>query len=495
MSRGSGWALVPPLVLSVVVAGFVGLVLVAGVVRGRGAFDQINFHLPTIRQFAAEWPRVDLHDYLSATAPGYHLALAALSKVGVSGLTGLRVAAAGFSVALAWLLGVMLWRRAASASQTPTDAAWRAVVCGLPVVTSMYVLIPAGWLQPDNAGWLGVLAIMALTMPAVSGDGGRGVGGVRSAGGLGIVRLGVCAVVLTALVFTRQSHIWAAALVWAGAWIGAAAVPRSGVVHVCSQPARRFGLTAVALLATLPAAAMLWWLHALWGGLTPPKFRVQHGGGFNPATPALALALVGVYSVFFAGWVGPRLLLLLARKPVLVLSVGLAGAVAALLPETTYQYEARASGLWNVVRAMEARGIIIAGRTSPLLVILAGLGAVSLAGWLGMLRPAARWYAIAGLLAFIAAQTANANAWQRYLEPMLLIALALIAAGVERIGTGNRRIDRATNAARVVGPVTLAIILLGLTYQSLQTPELWTAPVRPDALQILRDSGDIAPSP
>src|SRR5690606_37961413 len=48
------------------------------------ASDALKYHLPVIREMAAEWPRVDIVNYRSATSPGYHLVMAAALKAGAS---------------------------------------------------------------------------------------------------------------------------------------------------------------------------------------------------------------------------------------------------------------------------------------------------------------------------------------------------------------------------------------------------------------------------
>ncbi|HLX38053.1 MAG TPA: hypothetical protein VKR29_09640, partial [Candidatus Binataceae bacterium] len=41
-------------------------------------YDEIKYHLPAIRQFAAQLPHPDLSAYSSATTPLYHLMMAGL---------------------------------------------------------------------------------------------------------------------------------------------------------------------------------------------------------------------------------------------------------------------------------------------------------------------------------------------------------------------------------------------------------------------------------
>ena len=140
--------------------------------RGRGQFDQQFFHEPTIRQFVSQWPRPNLGNYDSATAPGYHLFMAAVARVAGDGVVGLKLVSAMFSVMFLLLLERAVRARALSASRVvsnpPADAlpleGGIAAVLLAPLLCSMYFLLPGIWLQPDNAGWLGVLIVMLIAL-------------------------------------------------------------------------------------------------------------------------------------------------------------------------------------------------------------------------------------------------------------------------------------------------------------------------------------------
>lgn len=67
---------------------------------------------------------------------------------------------------------------------------------------------------------------------------------------------------------------------------------------------------------------------------------------------------------------------------------------------------------------------------------------------------------LAALVSFIAAQTANHQLWQRYVEPMLLIWLALAAAHAIDLRPALRPL-------RLAGPVILAIGFAALTALSI----------------------------
>jgi hypothetical protein len=255
------------------------------------------------------------------------------------------------------------------------------------------------------------------------------------------------------------------------------------------------------VLATVPALATVAWFYQLWGGLTPPKFQGQHAS-WNPATPAFTLSLFAIYSLLFVGWLWPGLVRLWAQRRtggwlVIVLCV-LVGLIAAALPVTNYLYEPRATGLWNVVRLMEDRGLTLGrtppqvpfvptkadevpprpqfGHTSPLLLALTPLGLIALAAWLAQLPRRRAWLYFLTLAGFLAAQTANANAWQRYLEPFLLILMALMAADIAVTEDAPPRLPRWLGGpgprARWVGPLVLGVLGAGLTAFT-----LWNDPI------------------
>lgn len=360
---------------------------------GRAATDDIIYHSVAIDAFARQLPRVDLSDYSSATTPGYHLVMAVFKSMGAE-RTALRLISSAYTIGLAALLAALAFER----------FRWGALVLILPFLASVYFVYSGVWLLPDNSGWLGVLAVLLLSLrPSPSW------------------RTWLAAsAVLVALVFFRQSHIWAAAALWTSAWMGPAdQVPGPAELFGrFGERARRLG---VALLATLPAVLVLVWFADLWGGLVPPTFQDRHQGP-NPATPAFILTQAAILSVFFAPLLLPQLMALLRQQPALLIGSLALGLLAAVLPETTENAEAgRNSGWWHLAGALPA----IAGRS---LFILAGsaAGAVAVLTWLRALQPRDRWVLGIGLLAFIAAMSTNFASWQRYHEPMLMM-LGLLA--------------------------------------------------------------------
>jgi hypothetical protein len=432
--------------------------------RGRGAADQINYHEVVIRDFAEQWPAFDFSDYLSATTPAYHVVLATFGRFVADSRASLQFAGAVFTIGLLLTLTLAGVRRGGAA---------QSVLFTLPVVASLYVFSSGVWLLPDNAAWWGVLGIMLLALRA----------------DFGTVHLLGSGVILMLLVATRQIHLWAAAVVWAAAWIG----PTQGntlavwtdLLHNLPVRIRR---TFVAVTVTLPAFGVVFWFVRLWDGLSPPILQTDVQG-FNAATPAFILAQIGLFSLFFAGWlIEPARTLVTKHRTALVLAIG-AGLVIALVPATTYSVEAgRFSGLWNIANKTP----VIAGRVSPLIVVMAVGGMVACATWFVALPMRTQWIALAALVAFVAAQSTSHNAWQRYHEPFILILMAVLAPYLSP--PGFRSVEgaapnedphpsplpggegaRLCHIACVAGPLMLAILLGLVTVVTLMNAR----PVKP----------------
>jgi len=442
----------PGLAAAVIVGAFLLAALpliLTGYDYGRGAMDQNRYHLEVIGRFAEQWPAFDLRDYESATTPGYHIALATVGRLLGTDVLVLRLAGAVFTLGL---LGTIAWYAARR-----VGAAAAVAICA-PLVTSLYVFGSGVWLLPDNAAWWGVLAILLLALrPRLDGS-------FFAAGGL----------LLLVLVTVRQAHLWAAAVLWAAAWLGpgAEASPLRPL-----DPWRRGRRAALAAAATAPAFLAVAWFYRLWGGLVPPLFQATGDQdnplavpttGWNPATPALLLALCGVLGAFFAGFLLPTMRRLAGdRRATWVVALhAAAGLAISLAPHSTFDKAAgRWSGLWNIVEAFDRRGLSFADR-SPVIVGLGTLGAAWLGLWFVALRSRDRWLLLAAWIAFAAAQTASAFAWQRYLEPFVLMMLAISVVLV-----AGRPADTSAEASpprwAAAGPVALALLLAAVTVAAL----------------------------
>ncbi len=402
----------------------------------RGQWDEREFHLPVIRQFAAQWPAPDLADYDSATTPLYHLILAAFSELASPDLGVLRFVGSVFALALLFFVGVVAARA----------MSWHAAVCvTLPLAWSLYIVSAGVWLLPDNAAWLAVAALLALALRPRA-DALLYVAG----GGL-----------LLWLVLVRQSHLWAAGVLWAAAWLGGRGATVGELLRDWRQRVPRLLL---ALAATLPAVAAFALLARQWGGLVPPSFQDRLQGG-NPAVPGSVLLLLGGFSVFYSDFlrIGIRRLAARERIALGVVAVGLtAGALVGTLPSSDFNIDAgRYSGFWNLVRA----GPVVASR-SPIFVGGSILGGIAAALWFLSLGERDRWIWLAALVGFIAAMSTSTLAWQRYFEPMALLLMILGAVSVSARGEAERG---AASLFAWLGP-----LLLGLAQLALTSVKLWS---------------------
>lgn len=440
----------PLLVALVVTALFAvpALVLIlTGNLNGRAAYDAINYHERVVLDFATQLPSVDVSDYLSATTPGYHYALAWVAKTVDDSRTTLRLSGLVFTLVMTFALGFSVGRRA-----PPVVAV---AVC-LPFVASFYVLASGAHTLPDNAGWLGVLLVLLLAFrPRLC---------VGSLTWMGLA--------LLALVLVRQIHVWTLGVIMTAAWLGTRedADQTNDLAGLFSEPGARIRRTVIALVFAVPAIAVLVYFVRLWGGLAPPSFQQGDTGveGGNLATPAFVLAQIGLHSVFFCSFfVGPLLRTWRAR-PWLVGLGALGGLAVALVPETSYSVEAgRFSGFWDATRLVPS----VADR-SPVIWAGSMAGGVCLIGWCSAVSFRDRWILLGAVFAFVVAQTANFFAWQRYHEPFLLMLLAVLASRVREPegGGGVPTVLRGpVRAWRVIGPIVLAIGLAALSAVAIVT--------------------------
>jgi len=403
----------------------------------RAADDQNRYHLVAIDEFATALPHVDVSDYPSATTPGYHLLLAVCKRAFNLDSQGLRAFAAIFTIGLLVALGAALGAR----------VGWVAgALMALPVALSLYVISSGAWLLPDNAAWWAALTIALLALSPKQN----------------VVRWALAGALLLALVLIRQSHIWAAAVVWTGAWLGPVKHEHTtdesdARLWPCNRADWIAALrrTALAFACTAPAGLALAWFFYLWGGVTPPMFQTNLER-INPATPGLALALLGVYTVFY-GWfvvVAVRSGAQSARRRIwFACAIGaFIGLAVGTVPVSTYCVDAgRFSGLWNVVRIAP----VIAER-SLLFIAMTTWGGICAGAWFAVTPWRSRWVLSAAFVAFVIAMSVNAMAWQRYLEPMLLMLVALAAAET----CNRRRADEERSRVfwMLIGPFILTVL-------------------------------------
>ena len=400
------------------------------------AKDQDRYHLPAISTFAADLPGIDVSDYASATTPGLHIALAVPRRLfGLSDQMTRVLSAFG---GLALVLAVFLAGRLARVDP------WMAFAFTLPLLFSSYVIGGSIWITTDDTAWaLVVITMIATMIPAPASS-------VR------LIMFGILAAATA--VFVRQIHLWAAGLPML-AWV--MSMRGTGVRTQTPRPARG-RLIAIAPLLLLPFAVVGFFAFT-WGGLTPPRFADQHAAGLNAATPVIIVALLGGFGIFF--W--PMLRTTLSRRT-WVMSI-FAGTIIALAPATSYNKDAGRWGgaIWEVIR----RTPDVSGRAVVLvpLVIAGVVVAVTIVSRLAREKTAAHAIMFAlGFLGWLAAQSFNSQAWQRYLEPMVLIWL--VAATAMVVGAADGRRNRPV--PELAGILALAMIQATLLAVALYRPIL-----------------------
>jgi hypothetical protein len=371
------------------------------------AFDEVNYHRPIIATMAADFPAVDLVNYNAAMAPGYHVAMASVLRFSGS-WAAVRAANLTIGVLLVVLAGHVAWQlsRAPSAALTT-----------LTVAASSYVVSGSAWLTTDNLGLLLAmtsLSVLILRRPAPAHSLASGIVGALSA-------------------LVRQIHVWTAAPIAVSAlWPPSPAEAGLPPSRNASADRRSLGAggqprrTATALLATaaLPILAV-GALVLLWGGLLPPRF-VGHHEGWNPAALSFGLSLLGAFGL-------PWLLLMTADlRPALESRAGrlvIALALCASLVPTSYDVQSGRWGgwLWEAVRwapVAFGRSLVL-----PILGIVGACAVLTLvfrAASAGRRREAI--VLVVALGAWMAAQSANFQVWQRYFEPATLILLSWLIA-------------------------------------------------------------------
>ena len=376
--------------LAVVGLLLVLLVPVIAAQRGgtAGAKDQEYFHLPTIVEYAGDFPGVDLDEHNGAMSPGYHLVLTPVGRY----LSTDRPVLIAFAAIFTLLLGAAL----VSLFARYVDG-WLAFALTLPVVCSHYVVQGGGWLITDNAALLFVVLTLGSCLAIVRGRDRFAAAGLSS----------------LAAVWIRQIHFWTAGLI-ALAWLlgprDRRTLPRAGLAI---------------LLPVLGLAALV----AAWGSITPPRFRDETS--FQPSAIAFALALIGPFGTPYlvAAWRSTRGAARAIPRDRLALAAGAFGALSALAVPTSASDEARRTGggLWLAVE----KAPVVADR-SLLLAALAAWGGVVVVQWWrihrdGERRPEAI-LVLLGLAGFVAAHVFAPDVYQRYYEPVFLIGLGLLTA-------------------------------------------------------------------
>ena len=422
--------------------------ILLGLDTSRGAFDAINYHLPTIRMLAEAFPAVPIasDDYLVVMTPGYHLVVALAGRLG-AGLIGMQIVGSLFTLAL--LVALSLVCATASGPR-------RALVLMAPIAISLYVFSAGVWLLPDNAAWLLVLLALVMALRPVVDRWTLIVGGLA----------------LLGLVCVRQNHIWVAAPLWTAAWLGPTRHEPELSRNPLTMTSKRIGPAALSLLATLPAFAALVGFAWAWDWtLVPPVFREMYRadslGTFE--APLFFLAVFGLLSAPLVAMVGSQIVELWAwRRWTLFAAPAAAGALALLVNTKFSVPSGRFSGMWNITHEIDCllRLDGLSATISPTMVLAIALGALMLLIWISALRVRDQWIFGAAIAGFAAAQCASYFVWQRYHEPFVLMLLALMSS---RLPSAEQRIGVRGRKQPLIGPALLTLLLAALTVQHFAT--------------------------
>lgn len=437
------------------VAVYAVLVVPAILAGGGGssqAADFREYHGLEIQRLAAGWPTPDLRDSLTSTTPGFHLLLSIAARAGV-GEMGIRLLGSLAGLA-AWLVA---WRVASR--WVPSRSA---ALVTAPLALSPYLLGAAVWCTTEATAVAMAGAVMGVALVRRSSPSSAALLGVLGAG----------------TVLVRQILVWACIPgVLAMSWSG-------------QGPWRRAGR---ALLVVLPAACCIGAFMAIWGGAVPPRFQAFHQSLGNPAAPVVVLAVFGVWGlpllpgVWRRGDMGQRRLAALAAAVALVAAMSVESGYRKVLPPaaqqagTVYEKSDKDQAVGVVVGAHEvgrwggplwdaARVLPSFGGRSMAVVGMASVGGAVLALLWSAAQVRGRGRQAAWLLLAMAgmalAQAANAQTFQRYFDPWVLLAIGWLVAMGFRPGAPGHGLVRAgvwllaaaqlaMSAVAVLGPALL----------------------------------------
>jgi hypothetical protein len=385
------------------------------------SLDQKYSHLPTIRYIAAHGASIDYSHFISRSAPGYYLLMAAVDHWITDSIVGLRL----FNLVITAGLVAVWTFSLSSLCKSPL-----VVVLAAPFLFSDSIYTRGLWLSTDNLAWLSVVAIMLIGVQYVNSN----------------IAISAAAFFVPAAVGVRQIHAWTIPFLLVAALVG-------GGLH-----------RAVRMLAAIvPALLLITYFLLTWHGLEPPGGQARYSG-FSLAALPMMFSLMGIFGLFYAAAIWQEIRNMWCNNPVLArrfVYCGMSsGAIAGLVPGSTFESFHRQSGIWVLAQHTP----VFLGR-SPAVTVLAVLG--GLIGSLVFLAMARRDRLIfaTSIICFTVAQTANSSIFERYYEPLVLIVLGFATARiVQSAGEASRWESRAA------GPALLTGIQIALTIWRLSTP-------------------------
>jgi 4-amino-4-deoxy-L-arabinose transferase-like glycosyltransferase len=366
--------------------------------------DEFTYHYPTILRFGRELPFPNLANYRAAQTPLFHLVMAYIGKVIGYPLWRLRLVEAGISYGLAWAVFVLLHHRLLLPRLT-------ALALTLLFVLSPYVYAASFRLMTDNLALLfSVLAVDRLERFRES----------RS-----VKPFLVASACIALAMLTRQS---------AAFLVGFAALYLLVEARRHTWPQRVAAAGAIGL-ACVPIGL----LFLTWHGLTPPAGDTSSCGlcshpgststetGLSYHTAELAVAAVGLYgSILFlpgllgyigrcdhriaAHWRAALLCAVAAAIALLILPADVAPQSGGVTP---------AAGLiWRIASKLPS-----VDGSSLLFWALVPLG-VAVLWWRTHVAPRP-WLVIAFFGCFLIGTLAVRLAWQKYVDPFVVLTLLM----------------------------------------------------------------------
>lgn len=435
------------------------LIIFTRVPRGNSGYDEVAFHIPAIQRFIEGWPLPDISDYEVAVSPGFHLLMSNIavlfgSTLAPDELTPFRILTGLFYAGLTGLLAFHLARVA--------PVVW-AIVLATPVIADPYIATGLGLIIPEGFSWLTLAAALALCLARIDWRVVLIAGSV-----LTFVAVGV-----------RQINLWVAGLFWLIAWLGNPPNDTRRLIPIPHefQIPRRTKRALIGVGMTLPAFLLIAWFYTLWGGLVPPAFQTivpgeplpdteivfdawtQHTGA-NPSFIPISFAVAGFAGVPFAVmFLGPLRQIVKGQNPRiwLIPIAAIIGASTGLIFETSYAAnEGRWGSLWRIAEVTPSFF-----DRSPAIALLAGAGASVIAIALISIPSRPRLILAAAWAGFVIANSANAQAWVRYIEPFALMWFVFATGEAWRANTADAP-DRA-KLWRLASPLALTGFLIALS--------------------------------
>lgn len=287
-------------------------------------YDEVKYHLPAIKHFAAELPHLDLSNYSSATTPLYHILFGLLLRIGC-GLTTLHLV--NFAISIATVLIVMRYLRRSSSDSQADCLAYSAT---LLLATSMYVVGPSIRLTTDNLALGSVVGVLYL-LDRVETESGR--------------NFAIAVILSVVAVLTRQLCLWLVPL------LGAYALTNT------AWDMRRRTIATVAALIPLISVIPLF---LLWHGFTNSHFAYKHqlhDSIVNGKALVLAVCILGAFAMVFA----PAMVRVLRPDPrgriLLLATFALAAVVLPMLDARAGSYQVPMEGGW--LRAMAEHSPVV----------------------------------------------------------------------------------------------------------------------------------------